>query len=112
MCGEISILNVTQGDAKITFDKDKPQEREYAARVVTDMLKRGYAIVVEIAKGVYERVDAFDPDTCEYLIAGLPQEATAAPARKRGRPRRRVDASTTSGVAVPRAARGCAAEAW
>jgi len=112
MSGTLAILNVSKGDTKLSFDKDKPEERAYAARVVTDMLKRGYAIVIEVSPGVYERVKAFDPNTCEYLISDIPKETTAAPVRKRGRPRRRVDAATTSGVGVARAARHLPREVW
>src|ERR1700728_3973326 len=43
----LSILNVGDGDTKISFDKDKPAERKRACRIVTDMLHRGYAILVQ-----------------------------------------------------------------
>jgi hypothetical protein len=72
--GELSILNVGDGDTKITFDKRNVGETIRAKRIITDMLRRGYALVVEVErKGekAYERVQAFDEKTGEYIIADL-----------------------------------------
>jgi hypothetical protein len=118
--GQIGILNVGAGDTRLSFDPDKPAERERAAKVVTDMLHRGYAILVQVGerdgKPLYMRAEAFDPKTCEYLIVGAPEESPvtvpAAPgptmARSRGRKRKtlRVPAATTRSVAVARSAGG------
>lgn len=114
MKGELGILNVGAGDTKLTFDPDNPAERERAAATVMDMLKRGYAIMVQVGekdgKPLYQRAETFDPKTCEYIIAGLPeadqdepedeaQEETAD--RKPQKPRRgRIRANSTRGVAV------------
>lgn len=46
--GQIGILNVGAGDTKISFDKNNPAERIRSARIVTDMLRRGYALLVEV----------------------------------------------------------------
>jgi hypothetical protein len=119
MNGEVGILNVGAGDTKLTFDKSNPAERERAARIVADMLKRGYALLVQVGKKngepLYQRAKAFDPKTCEYIVAGGPDEAidigreVSAPAR-RGRPRRgrprRIQAERTRAVAVGRTAGG------
>ena len=77
----LSILNVGEGDTGVTFDKDKPGELERARRVVMDMLKLGYAIVVEIAgrktkdgKPVYRRATKFDPKRDEYIVRDLPAQ--------------------------------------
>lgn len=71
--GQIGILNVGAGDTKISFDKNNPAERIRSARIVTDMLRRGYALLVEVTdkKGEtsYTRVREFKEDTCEYIIA-------------------------------------------
>ena len=70
--GELSILNVGDGDTKITFDKRNVGETIRAKRIITDMLRRGYALVVEVErKGekAYERVRAFDEKTDSYIIA-------------------------------------------
>lgn len=72
MSGSIGILNVGAGDTKLTFDKDNPAECIRSARIVTDMLKRGYALLVEVERNgekAYERVREFKADTCEYIIA-------------------------------------------
>lgn len=128
---EIAILNVGAGDTKLSFDpKDKPG-REHAKRVVQDMLKRGYAIMVQVGEQdgepIYRRAKGFDPKTCEYIIMGTPDEekaqeplaqkiaedvefSEAPPRRKRGRPRKaretRVPAESTRAVSVARSAGG------
>jgi hypothetical protein len=126
--GTIGILNVGAGDTKLTFDKAKPAERDRAARVVTDMLKRGFAILVQVGtrKGepLYQRAKAFDPKTCEYIIVGAPDDAeieTPPPAksgppgvgkadrRSAGRGKaslRRIPAEKTRATAVARSAGG------
>ena len=117
MIGEIGILNVGAGDTKLSFDPKKPAERERAAKVVEDMLKRGYAILVQVGtrkgKPLYQRAEAFDPKTCEYIIVGAPEDAEiedpapSKPApRPRGRPRKRLPAETTRATAVARSAGG------
>lgn len=76
--GSLGILNVGTGDTKLSFDKSNPAERARAAKIVEDMLKRGYAILVQIGdqggEPIYRRAKAFDPETCEYIIAGGPDE--------------------------------------
>jgi hypothetical protein len=72
MTGSIGILNVGAGDTKLIFDKDNPAELIRAARIVKDMLRRGYALLIEVEKDGakrYERVRDFREDTCEYIIA-------------------------------------------
>jgi hypothetical protein len=73
MSGQIGILNVGAGDTKLTFDRNNPAEMIRSARIVTDMLRRGYALLVEVKdrKGnkSYTRVHEFREDTCEYIIA-------------------------------------------
>src|SRR5271167_3602660 len=76
-----SILNVGDGDTKISFDKDKPQERDRACRIIQDMLRRGYAILVQAGekdgRPIFYRATDFDPQTAEYIVAGMPEEAAA-----------------------------------
>lgn len=117
MNGTVGILNVGAGDTKLTFDKSKPVERKRAAGIVTDMLKKGFAILIQVGEKdgepIYQRAKAFDPETCEYIIAGGPDEelnlSVKAPnpklKRKPGRPRR-VDAAKTRAVSVGRTAGG------
>lgn len=118
--GSVSILNVGEGDTKLTFDPAKPDERERAAKIVTDMLKRGYAILVDVGEKdgdrIYRRAKGFDPTTCEYLIVGLPTEEEhdiedAGKKKRRGRPGR-IGAHKTRAVAVARSARGCTGVPW
>lgn len=116
----LAILNVGTGDTKISFDKDNPKERERACRIVTDMLRRGYAILVAAGekdgRPLYYRATDFDPQTAEYIVAGMPEESPQAmpaaddpaPApKKRGRPPgRRLPAESTRAVSVARSAGG------
>jgi hypothetical protein len=70
--GSVAILNVGAGDTKLTFDKSNPAESIRAARIVKDMLRRGYALLVEVereGKKAFERALDFREDTCEYVIA-------------------------------------------
>lgn len=75
MAGEIGILNVGAGDTKISFDKNNPAELARSARIVRDMLRRGYALLVEVTapdgSKSYTRVYDFIEDTAEYVIADL-----------------------------------------
>lgn len=118
---ELSILNVGDGDTKLTFDPDKPEERKRAAAAVTDMLRRGFAILVQVGerdgKPLYQRAESFDPETCEYIIVGAPDDAEvqepkkepkpAPPQRRRGRPQKqRVAAGSAPAIAVGRSAGG------
>lgn len=91
MTGEIGILNVGAGDTKLTFDKANPAERIRAARIVTDMLRRGYALLIEVpgveGPGRFRRVTAFDEEACEYIIADLdPVAAEKYYASEEGKP--------------------------
>ena len=123
--GTMTILTVGDGDTKLSFDPTKPQELKHAKKVVEDMLKRGFAILVEVGEKdgapLYQRARGFDPKTAEYIIVGAPddeeaqEEAPAAkPARQRRkaagakrRPRqRRVKANDANAVAVGRTAGG------
>jgi hypothetical protein len=132
MNGSIGILNVGAGDTKIVFDKDNPADCIRAARIVKDMLKRGYALLIEVernGKKVFQRALEFREDTCEYIIADFDpvtaekadreeaeneqtaEAASSAPGGKteppmpRGR-RRAIHASSTRAVAVSRSAGG------
>lgn len=119
MTGEVGILNIGAGDTKIVFDKDNPADMARAARIVTDMIKRGYALLVEIEPGKYQRALEFREDRCEYVIADFDptvaevaseQEATPEARSKRtprGRGSRRIiPAGEVRAVAVARSAGG------
>jgi hypothetical protein len=46
--GGIGIQNVGAGDTKLTFDKNNPAECVRSGRIVEDMLRRGYALLIEV----------------------------------------------------------------
>lgn len=83
MTGTIGVLNVGAGDTRLTFDKNNPAEAIRSGRIVQDMLRRGYALLIEVPDGkggkTMTRVKEFDPATNEYIIADLdPIQAAAA----------------------------------
>lgn len=116
--GEVGILNVGAGDTKLTFDPSKPEEVKRAARVVTDMLRRGFALLVQVGENekgpLFQRAHDFDPDTAEYIIIGTPEEQDVAKppstprARKGGRKagQTRIAAVDARAVAVARTSGG------
>lgn len=119
MSGEVSILNVSAGDTKLSFDPKNPAEAARAARTVRDMIRRGFAILIEVGKDekgpLYRRADDFDPETNEYIIAGTPEELekdNALPPRapRRGgkgkKTEKRVPAQATNSVVIARTAGG------
>jgi hypothetical protein len=131
MAGSVGILNVGAGDTKLTFDPKKPDEVKKSAKIVADMIKRGFVLLIEVGKGedgepIYRRAKAFDEKTCEYIIAGTiadpttteqindekqtgtpPRKGKAAqPAKRDRRGNTRIAASSTSAVAVSRTAGG------
>lgn len=67
--GELAILNVGDGDTKLSFDPKNPAERIRAARIVKDMLKRGYALLIQLPDGSFTRCLDFNEEVCEYVIA-------------------------------------------
>lgn len=134
--GTVGILNVGDGDTKLSFDPNNPAERIRAARIVRDMLRRGYALLVEVdvdGQKKFQRATDFREDVCEYVIADFDPIAAAeadsqedhgqqdqtepsatqaegAPAapRRRGRPpgKRAIPAEKTRAVVVARVAGG------
>ena|SRR5579863_2810245 len=85
--GSIAILNVGTGDTKISFDGNNPMDKVRASRVIKDMLRRGYALMVEIERDgqkAFERVQEFREDKFEYVIADFdPVEAALADANQK-----------------------------
>lgn len=70
--GSVGILNVGDGDTKLSFDPKNPAERIRAARIVRDMIRRGYALLVEVevdGEKRFTRATDFNEDVCEYVIA-------------------------------------------
>lgn len=119
MAGEVGILNVGAGDTKLSFDPSNPAEVARAAQVVQDMLRRGFALLVQVGENekgpLYQRALDFDPKTAEYIIAGNPETmeemsvkepASPAPRSRKAAPRQRIPAAKTTAVAVARTAGG------
>ena len=127
--GQVGILNVGAGDTKLTFDRDNPAECIRAARIVRDMIRRGYALLVQVGekdgRPAYQRAYDFIEGTCEYVIADLDPTVSPPPTEQapdeqpasapsgtgeaarpaKGR-RRKVHAADTNVVAVARTAGG------
>lgn len=125
--GTLSILNVYEGDVKITFDTDNAAEAIRARRIISDMIRRGYALLIEV-EGAYQRAIDFDEKVGEYIIADFdpsyrpntqsegeengkenPQETEEEAPKirsQRGRPRRRIPMESAEAVAVARSAGG------
>lgn len=88
--GTIGILNVGAGDTKLSFDPTNPAEVIRASRIVKDMIRRGYALLVATGKDddgrpIYHRATDFDEKTAEYIIADFdPVTAAAADAAETG----------------------------
>lgn len=129
--GTVGILNVGAGDTKLSFDPTNPAERIRAARIVKDMIRRGYALLVQTGedtdgKPTYTRALDFDEEHAEYIIADLDpvkaleedlkeeenagdierKPATGKPRGRKGAGRKRVAADKTKAVAVSRTAGG------
>lgn len=124
MTGTVGILNVGAGDTKLVFDPSKPDEVKRSARIVKDMIRRGFVLLIEVGsddKGpIYRRAHDFDEGTAEYIVAGTAGESVAegksddekpasAPRQRRQKAPRggtRVPAGRTKAVAVARTAGG------
>jgi hypothetical protein len=81
MNGTVLVLNVGKGDTKLSFDPENPQDAIRAARIVKDMLRRGYALLIEIATSdgakAWQRVQEFREDINCYIIADFDPEIAA-----------------------------------
>jgi hypothetical protein len=67
--GTLSCLNVSGGDIEITFDTNDCAEAIRAKRIISDMLRRGYALLVKMPDGTYTRALEFDEKQGKYIIA-------------------------------------------
>jgi hypothetical protein len=95
--GTMGVLSVGAGDTKLSFDKDNVAERIRSARIVTDMIRRGYILLVEVeieGKKQFQRVLEFDETKCEYIIADMDPLAAAKADQEEGE-RNEPSAETT-----------------
>jgi hypothetical protein len=120
--GTLEVLNCGEGHLELKFKADDPVETARAARIVADMLRRGYALFVEGEGKKLTRVEQFDEKRGVYIIAdgpdptvispeGAPEELSkqieAAVGRKlSGKPRKEVPMHEAKAVAVGRSAGG------
>lgn len=95
--GSLSVLNTGMGDIEIVFNQHDEVERERAMTMLTDMLTRGYAILMRLDDGTYVRVTEIDATRGRYIVqlpaadvaqAGPEADVEPAPTlkRRRGRP--------------------------
>jgi hypothetical protein len=68
--GTLSVLSTSEGDIKVVFNKENLAETIRAKRIIQDMLRRGYALLVEV-DGAYQRAVDFDESKGEYIIADI-----------------------------------------
>ncbi len=80
--GILSCLNVAGGDIAISFDTKDQQEAIRAKRIIKDMMKRGYALLVKMPDGTYQRALEFDEQAGEYIIADHDPDEAERPAVK------------------------------
>ena len=112
MIGQLDVLNVGEGDIKITFDENNAMELERAKRIIGDMLKRGYALFIHGKDDKLIRVHRFKPSTNTYLIADGPEVPSEAeplapvPEMAKGRKMREIKATKAKATVVGRSAGG------
>lgn len=79
IAGELSVLNVGEGDIRVNFNSADPLEVERARRIIADMLRRGYVLFVDEGDGQLKRAVDFDPATDTYIVADLADSQAAPP---------------------------------
>lgn len=71
-CGAVNILSVGEGHIRLTFDSGDLAETIRAERIVKDMLRRGYALLVATKADdgtvSWSRAKGFDEKTSEYIV--------------------------------------------
>lgn len=121
--GSLEILNVQGGEVKITFDHHDAPEAIRARRIISEMIRSGFVLLVEVERNKekrFERAVSFDEARGEYIIADFmpangaptplvsaaqPAEEAAPTPGKRGR-RRRVPMEEAQATAVGPSAGG------
>lgn len=78
--GELFVPNVGEGDITVAFNKEDKGETAKALRMLRDMQRRGFAILVRLDDGTYQRVEAVDEMRGLYIVSlpdGEPEDASA-----------------------------------
>lgn len=130
--GCLEILNVQGGEVKITFDNKDAPEAIRARRIIGEMIRSGFVLLVEVERNGdkrFERALSFDEARGEYVIAdyegaapppamnGVPANGANRvdpppdpppdpPAARKGRPRKRVPMEEAEATAVGPSAGG------
>lgn len=94
--GSLNILNVGSGDISLQFNNDDEAETQRAKKMITEMLERGYAVLVDV-DGELRPVRRFDPEHGLYIIQDAP---------KRKGKTRSVPMTETKATAIGRSAGG------
>src|SRR6266702_4041991 len=113
--GEVAVLNVGAGDVKLSFNNSDPAETIRAGRIVKDMLRRGFALLVEVERGGerrFERALDFDEGKSQYVIADFdPVEADKVDAVERELSRPLAEIAVDKGMEDDRGEGGESTEA-
>lgn len=86
--GCLEILNVQGGEVKLSFDRKDVPDAMRARRFITEMLRQGFVLLVEIERNGekrYERALGFDGENGEYLIADFIPNGQAEPEEEKPR---------------------------
>jgi hypothetical protein len=75
--GMLEVLSIGKGDLKIEVG-DSNEDRAKAQRIIEEMLRKGYTLLVETADGLL-KVTKFLPDAMVYVVADTPDVVPAAP---------------------------------
>lgn len=77
--GQIDILNCGEGHAEVHVDNSDPINLARSARIIGDMLRRGYALFIAGQDGALIRVEKFDAEKNVYIIGDGPLYAGETP---------------------------------
>jgi hypothetical protein len=66
--GYLDVLSVGRGHLRISADPNDAESVEKIKSIVSDMLKRGASIFIELDNGETKRVKRFNPTRMTYLI--------------------------------------------
>jgi hypothetical protein len=102
--GQLEILNVQGGEVKLAFDTKDCAEAIRARRIIGEMIRKGFVLLVEVERNNekrFERALSFDDSKGEYIIADLTADnGETAVARKS------LPMEETTATAVGRSAGG------
>jgi hypothetical protein len=99
--GQLDVLSVGHGHLEIKFDESDKDEVEKAKKIITDMIKRGFAIFVHTDDGGTKRVKRFNAKTNCYIIDDTPPDAPAGTSKEK-----EVPTTSSRATAVGRTAGG------